>query len=308
MRMRTHAMAGVAAAAMLTLSACGGGDAPTIGTGPGTSGNGGLPTSATSTAPSSPASPTASSPTSSSPTSSSPTSEPRTFAAGDCLESSRDPKKVDCSQPHKLEVTAVVPNSEHTGDLVKRASLRNYTCQGEAPKYTGGPAFGTILISDQVGTSADPKSGEQFVCLVAKTTADDSGYESVQGSLKGIVTKEGLAKYAFCTTDKASGDPGKIIPCTQPHVSESFGGFQNTPFGPYPGEDKMKKTALDKCRQMGKDFLGSTRGDIVISQNSSGPNPWAKGTQLTACFVQTDGTKVTKTMKGIGNKPLSSLK
>lgn len=295
----------VAVSAALLLSGCGGDSTPNVIANSTSSSS----TSQTSSSSSSTSSSSTSSVTSStSSSSSSSSSEAKTYAVGDCFQSTKL-DKVDCSKPHKLEVSAVVPNNQYTDDLTKRAALRAYTCQAEQAKYTSGPAFGTILISDDVKPASDPKANEQIVCLVAKTYPDDSGYSFVQGTLKGIVAKEGIDKFTLCTTGKAGTDEiGKIVACNQPHVSEAFGGFQHTPFGPYPGEDKIDQPALKKCMEMGKNFLGATRKDIVIAKNSSGKGPWSRGSQLTACFVQTDGTMVTKSMKGIGNKPLSSLK
>ena len=132
----------MAVTAAVLLAGCGGDDG-----GPTVVPNSGSPStsseSSTSTAASSASSASSSS---SSSTPSSTSSAPAELAVGDCLMYSTY-EKVDCSRPHDMEVSALVPNKEYANDLVKRNTLRSYTCLTEAAKYTGGPGYGTRFLS-----------------------------------------------------------------------------------------------------------------------------------------------------------------
>lgn len=297
----------VAAVGMsVVLAACGGsGDGPTVKAGqPSTTQSS---TSSTSSETTTSSSSTTESTTSSSSTTSSP-SAATDFAAGDCLLN-KSYEKVACTESHDLEVTAVVPNKEYSDDLVKRAALRNYTCQSAAGTYISGPAYGSLWLGEGITPSKDPKSSERITCVVMLYKTDDSGIQTINYSAKDVIKKEGFDKYQFCTSTLPSGDSVKLTPCNGPHVAESTGGFITGKFGdPYPGLAKHNAAMHAKCRPIAQKYLGAVRTDIVSSQNSSPESGWKKGVQITSCFVQTNGTKVTKTMKGIGNKPLSSLR
>jgi hypothetical protein len=227
---------------------------------------------------------------------------------GDCLRN-KTYEKVACTDNHELEVSAVVPNTQYTDDLVKRTALRNYTCLSAAGTYTGGPAYGTLWLGDGITPSKDSKSNERIACVVMLYKNDDSGVQSINYSAKDVIKKDGFDKYQFCTSSLPSGDSVKLTPCNGPHVAESTGGFMTGKFGdPYPGLAKNNAAMYAKCKPISQKYLGTTtRTDIIPSQNSSPESGWKRGIQITACFVETNGTKVTKSMKGIGNKPLSSV-
>lgn len=296
----------MAVTAAVLLAGCGGDDGgPTVvpnSVSPSTSSE-----SSTSTAASSASSSSSSSTPSSTPSSTS--SAPAELVVGDCLMYSTY-EKVDCSRPHDMEVSALVPNKEYANDLVKRNALRSYTCLTEAAKYTGGPGYGTRFLSQGISASKDPKSAERIACVVMLYNETDTGIEKVSRSVKNAVKTDGFEKYQLCTSLPPSGDKVKMVPCSQPHVAESIGGFITGKFGDaYPGLDKHNANMLKQCRPYAQRYLGAQRRDIVASQNSSPASGWKRGQPITACFVETvGGVKVTKSMKGIGNKPLGSLK
>lgn len=226
---------------------------------------------------------------------------------GQCLRG-RSYERVECTEPHDSEVTAVIANKEYPTDLVKRTALRNYTCINAAATYTGGPAYGSLFLGDGLTPASDPKSSERITCIVRLYKSDDSGAQTVSTSAKDAIKRDGFEKYQFCTSTLPSGDKVTLTDCKGPHVAESTGGFVTGKFtDPYPGLAKHNAAMHAKCKPLAQKYLGAVRADIVNSQNSSPASGWAQGIHITACFVETKGTKVTKTMKGIGNKPLSSV-
>lgn len=294
----------------VVLAACGGSDGPTVEAGQSstTQSSTSASSSSSSDTTSSSSSTSSETSTSSSTSSTTTTTAPVDFAVGDCLRN-KTYEKVACTDNHELEVSAVVPNTQYTDDLVKRTALRNYTCLSAAGTYTGGPAYGTLWLGDGITPSKDPKSNERIACVVMLYKNDDSGVQSINYSAKDAIKKDGFDKYQFCTSSLPSGDSVKLTPCNGPHVAESTGGFMTGKFGdPYPGLAKNNAAMYAKCKPISQKYLGTTtRTDIIPSQNSSPESGWKRGVQITACFVETNGTKVTKSMKGIGNKPLSSV-
>ncbi|GAB3585828.1 hypothetical protein GCM10027579_20490 [Calidifontibacter terrae] len=206
------------------------------------------------------------------------------------------------------EVTAVLPNTQYRDDPVKRAALRAFTCLTESGKYIGGPPVGARTIDAEVSSSVDPLADSRFVCLV-QSFYNTSG-EKVDFSMHNIVKTQGWDKWKLCTSTLPSSAKMDLISCDQPHLAEAVTGFNDGPFEKaYPGDDALKKAALERCRPLGKAYLGNVnRSDIVVSQNSAGSASWARGTHITGCFVQTDGTKVTKSLRNAGSKPLAQFK
>ncbi len=264
-------------------------------------------TSAASTGASSSSSSPSQSSTSSEQSATSSSSAVPTYAVGDCLDGT-DFVKVSCTQLHWYEVSAVVPNTQFADDPVKRDALRSFTCMNALATYIGGPPVGTRTIDAAVTSVVDPQADRRFVCL-AQSFYNPHG-DKVDFSLRNIVKKQGWEKWKLCTSTLPSSAKLDLISCNSPHVAEAVTGFNDGPFDkPYPGQDKLNKTALQRCSALGKKYLGNvSRRDVVVSQNSAGPGPWAKGTHITGCFVQTDGTEITKSLRNIGHRPLASLK
>ncbi len=267
----------------------------------------------TVSAPSTTASPSTSvatqAPSESPTTTASPTNEPISYEVGTCLNDQPEWKAVDCDSRHFFEVSAVVKDSRYAGDLVKRSAYRNSVCDAKTAKYIDGPAYGSMLLAEPLPVAADPDNAKQIVCVVSEHKGDDSGIISRTGSLEGALKGDGFYDYQMCLEGKASAAEVKITPCDGPHVSEATYGFIMGKWGDkYPGSDKVNKTSLEKCKKYDRKYLGAERSDISLAQNSSGKGPWDKGHRLTVCFVQVNHGKVTKSLKGIGHKSLSSYR
>ncbi|GAB3585836.1 septum formation family protein [Calidifontibacter terrae] len=216
--------------------------------------------------------------------------------------------KIDCSQSHDSEVTAVLASTAFADDPVKRASFRNFTCLEQAGKYIGGPGYGTLLVGNYVTSSVDKKADSRIVCTVREYKDDDSGVQMQTTTLKNAIKTNGFDKYKFCTSELPSGPNVKLTTCSGPHVAETVWGYTWGPFGAkFPGTAQQAARAMKACTPYATKYLGATRSDVVPSQNSAPESNWVRGNQLTACFVQTNGTKITKSLKGIGSKPLSSV-
>ncbi len=289
------AAASSAAAAMM-VAGCGGAGGPSAS----------APTSGPTTAP------TVSSPPTDTTTSAPETGAPGKVAyrKGQCLNDSPTWESVPCTSSHYYEVTAVVHDDRYQGDLVKRSAYRHWVCDQKADAYLGGQSVATLLLADAVPPAGDPRSGERIVCLIYHAKPSDTGEVADTTSLKGALKGKGQFTYRICLAGKASDDAFHITPCDGPHVSEATAGFFIGRWAtPYPGEEAINASSLKKCRPKDKAYLGGVvRDDISFAQNSSGDTAWSQGHHITTCFVQVDHGTVDGTMKGIGNKPLSTIR
>lgn len=230
------------------------------------------------------------------------------FAEGDCFRDIDFKEPIACDKGHRREVIAVVDDKKQPSDPLKRNAHRNYVCMEKGSSYVGGPIMASRILATPISTALDPKADERIVCAVQVQKSDDSGSMDVKVSVKNALKGEGFDNYKLCTSERASGDPGKVVSCHDPHVSEAFSGFVvGKADEKYPGKDVVNKRALTQCREKGKGLVKAGRTDIIVSSNSSGPTPWGQGLRITVCFLETKGTKVTKSMKKVGDKPLSSL-
>lgn len=287
-----------AVGSLLLVAGCGGGAGPSVSSpsNPGTS----SPQAAATSSVQSPSPSTSASSTRSAPT----------FHQGQCLNDSPQWTAVPCTDPHGFEVTAVVQDDRYQDDLVKRAAYRTWLCDTKLDGYLGGPASSTLLLAESVPPAGDPDSAEQIVCLVRHARAAATGSVQDTKSLKGVLKGKGRFTYRICLSNKASEDAFNITPCDGPHVSEatwsfSLGGWKK----PFPGEEAINKTSLQRCRSKNKAYLGGvTRSDISFAQNSSGESAWKAGHRITTCFVQVDHGEVTGTMHDLKNGSLADIR
>jgi len=300
----------------LGLTACGGGDSPSV-SAPTSTGTTSATQSASDTG--SPSQAPSSSSEESSDTSTS--GESSTSAGGDTVAAHFEPgqcyddtvnwKLTPCEQSHKLEITKVVQTTKDSDDLVKRGVLRTWTCNDAVAPYVGSPSAGfSRILGQPVPTAVDPGSATDIVCAAALAKPDDSGYEEIDYSLKNRIKDKGYVDYRICTKDRPSkSDSPRIVPCTEPHKAETIGGYViGKPNGKYPGGNAVDRAALKHCVPLAKKYLGTTRGDVIAAANSTGEPGWKQGTTMTACFVEaTHGTFV-KPLKGMKNRPLSHFR
>lgn len=298
-------LAAATGALCLSLAACGGGGGSTTVSG-GTTSDSTTPatTSATTVPPTTTTSPSTSSSSSSS-------NAAADFKAGQCYDDTTSWSLVACTQPHKLEITAVVNTTKDAGDIVKRGVLRNWTCNNVLPGYLGSNSAGfSRILGQPVPTVVDTGSAKHIVCAAALAKADDSGYEQISYRLHNRVKDKGYLPYRICTSDRPSKvDSPKIVPCTQPHKSETIGGYViGKPDGKYPGSAPTDRLALSKCTPLAKTYLGTVRSDVIAASNHTGAPGWKQGTTLTACFVEVTTGTVMKPLKGMKNQPLSKFR
>ncbi|WP_275238896.1 septum formation family protein [Luteipulveratus flavus] len=307
---RTAAMAVLAAGVMTMTAACGGGDDVSVAPAS-TATSSAAPTG--SAAPSSSSTSESSSPstTSAAPSTSS-SAAAKSFTVGQCLGDKPSYTAIDCSAPHDFEITAVVPSTAHQGDLVKRSAYGTATCNEQTSTYLGTQAWPVTRVqSAPLPSVADPQNASRFVCLTYRVDTSLDKREKVSGSMKGKLAGDGIRPYVICLKGRASqSNDVEFVPCSQPHVSEAVGGKLNGKAdSPFPGASKISSDALKFCTPVGQKFLGTkVRKDIVVSQNSGGPGPWSRGQMVTGCFVEVTSGTVSKTLAGIGAKPLTSYR
>lgn len=299
----------VAGLMTLALGACSD-DGPTVSnpSAPATSGSqGGATPSGGSESSSPPSSPSTSE---TSEETSSAASEP--LAKGDCLGPKPSYERVKCSEPHDYEVFYAKGDTKYSDDLVKRGAWSTATCYTQGAKFLGNEGFGvTRLAVESVPQEANPDNSKRVACMAKEYRTSGRGLASSTSSLKGKLKGNGFYNYNLCAKNLASDTDMEIVVCTEPHSSEAIGGKLNgKPGDPYPKDGKKIHAAARKfCKPLAAKFLGGARSDIAYAENSGGKKPWSEGKMISGCFVEIkDKTKVTKTMKGIGDKPISSLK
>lgn len=302
---------GIAAMALSLTAACGSNDAPTVG-GPATTA---APTQSASTpATSSETSSTSTSPSSTAPSTTTTTSAAaKNFTVGQCLGDRPAFTEVSCQSGHTFEVVAVIPNADNAGDLLKRSAAGSALCNEAGATYLGSGGFPVTRVDvAPLPTAGDPQAASRYVCVTSDYTPDLKKRNTATiGSAKGKLAGDGFYNYRFCLEKRASQtDDVKVVPCTSPHQSEATGGFLNgKPGQKFPGGAVITSNAMKYCTPVGQKFLGTkTRRDIIVSQNSGGTGPWSRGQMVTGCFVEVTSGTVTKSLRYILAKPLTSYR
>ncbi|WP_018156543.1 septum formation family protein [Demetria terragena] len=306
--MKRASLVAATSAGLLTvaLSACGQDKGPTV-TLPSTPASG-------SQTPTETSAPTTESPSTSSSSSSSTTTEPaKPIAAGDCLGPAPSYTRVKCNEAHTFEVFFVKDDKTSADNLVKRGAWVKATCNTEGAKFLGNTGFFVSRVDvDPAPATVNPDSSSRIACMAKEFRTSLRGLVSSATSLKGALKGDKYNKYQLCSKGKASDTDLKLVSCLEPHAGESVGGKINgKPGDPFPkgGDNKIHADARKYCQPLAKKYLGATRSDITFAENSGGPGPWARGDMVSGCFVETkDGSTVTKSLKGIGKKPLKSYK
>lgn len=285
----------------LTVGACSSDEGPTVS----------APSSpvATSAAPTTSESSTSSTSSSSS-SSASPADQP--LKAGDCLGPQPDYERVACDEGHTFEIYHVEQEDTHADDLVKRGAWSMATCYTEGAKFLGNEGFGVTRISvEPVPTTVNTDADKVIACMAKEYRTSGTGLASSTSTLKNALKGDKFYDYNLCAKGKASADQLEIAVCSEPHAAEAIGGKLNGKRGDaYPKDgNKIHTEARKFCQPLAKKFLGGARSDISFAENSGGKKPWSEGKMISGCFVETkDGSKLTKSLKGIGDKPLSSYK
>ena len=102
----------------------------------------------------------------------------------------------------------------------------------------------------------------------------------------------------------------KSAPCTSKHAAEAVGGgFIGQPTEVFPGTNAINQRTSTLCTPAYNAFIGKTtkpRTDISMVTIPPSPTAWSKGSRRVSCWVQVKSGQVTKSLKGIGDKPLAS--
>ncbi len=288
-----RAMAAVGAVA--SLAACGGaGAAPTVQES----------ASGTSTPAVTPSSPS-SSPTS---TSSAPSPGiPASIKTGECLIDTDAYAIVPCTRTHVYQVTAVVKDARESTNTTARAVLRKETCNASLTKFSGGAPVGLLALGGPVALVDDPLNSSRIVCLMHLRTDGDGSNRVIDFSLENKLAGSAALQYTFCV-DKVKGFD--IVKCTVAHRGQTTGGYLAGKYvEKYPGKARLASLRDQNCPKLGSAFLGSaSRSDIKATGLSVTESAWAQGDRYAACFVEVTSGTVSKSLQGIGSKPLTSYR
>lgn len=267
--------------------------------------------STTSAAPSSPATSGASSASSTNGSDEMPPPE-----VGECYTDTDEmTTEVACDTAHDVEVVAVKPDTKYADDPLKRAAHRQHQCFVEGDEFVGAPSAATRLVILPITTGNHPAAATHLICgafVAAPTLSEDATFPDLTKSLRNVLKGDGYDEYKLCYAGRASDDDmGKVVPCDEPHASESFTlvpGGSGDPDAKFPGLEALNKKALPQCRKAGAKYVEG-RKDITIAANAGGANSWREGFRQVGCFLQTtDGSKVTKSLLKAGKTPVSELR
>ncbi|KNX36660.1 septum formation family protein [Luteipulveratus halotolerans] len=235
------------------------------------------------------------------------------LTVGQCTLKETDWTRLACSAPHEYEVTAVVADSSHPTDMLKRHEMREATCERRTAAYLGSDAMQTTHYrSITYPISKDPQEKSRFICMVGAFDPTFSKVGQVTGSVKGRLAGPGAvyndrACAAQPISPTATTQPA---PCSGKHVAEAVGGgFIGQPTEVFPGTNAINQRTSALCTPAYNAFLGKTtkpRTDISMVTIPPSPTSWSKGSRRSTCWVQVKSGQVTKSLKGIGDKPLAS--
>lgn len=281
--------------AVVLLTACGGaGDAPTVR----------KAASTTSTPASTPSAP------SSSPTSTSSAPDPgipASIKSGECLVDTDAYAIVPCTRTHAYQVTAVIKDARESGNTTARAVLRKETCNASLTKFSGGAPVGLLALGSPVPLVDDALNASRIVCLIHLRTDGDGSNRIIDFSLENKLTGNEALKYTFCVDQVKGFD---IVKCTVPHKGQTTGGYLVGKYvEKYPGKARLASLRDTNCPKLGAAFLGTaTRSDVKATGLSVTEAAWAQGDRYAACFVEVTSGTVSKSLQGIGKKPLTSYR
>lgn len=296
---------GLAVAVLVTLSvgACGPDDGPSVT--PPTSAVDTEATGQTSTPNSSSSSETPSTTSSTGPATDGPVS------TGTCLGAEPTFVRTSCDQPHYFEVYHAEKDNRFAGDRAERKRYVTGMCYEKSTAFVGerGVPF-TLVLVDVAPAKVNPEQDGRVVCMLSKIEKDGEGLELRDSSLRNILKGKGAEAYNLCTKGKATATEVEVVTCDQPHAAEAVASkYNGKPGDPYPKDaHKIHSRAVEFCKPKVKAFLGGTRDDITVAENSGGKKPWEDGKMISVCFAQVEKGPVTESLKGIGDKPLSSYR
>ncbi|AKU17457.1 septum formation family protein [Luteipulveratus mongoliensis] len=236
------------------------------------------------------------------------------YTAGTCMTKEPDWTVISCGGDHQYEVTAAVPTTQFADDMIKRHELREATCDRKAAEYVGYDGFNsTRYRSLTFPIAKDSAAGSRIVCLVGEFDESWDKVATVKGSYKGKLKGNAPYETRGCVEKRVTGLTSvEMSPCSKKHASEAVGGgFLGQPTDAYPGDAERNKRSDALCKPLFQAFIGKTtkpRTDIVLGKTQPSATGWSRGVRTSSCWAEVTSGQVTKTLKGIGDKPLTAYR
>lgn len=230
------------------------------------------------------------------------------FLPGTCFRpESADAEAVEvpCSEPHNIEVYAIVDLPGGKGAPFLGFDPAIELCDAEFIQITGiGLGLATVYQRSVLRPSEDTwADGERDVtCYVEypeQTTEALANIDPVRDF--GVVSIYGL-EVGDCF-DEFDDTQSNFVPisCDEPHDAEVFVDFEY-PAGPYPGEDAIDEMADELCfGQTFEDFIGLDYQNSAIFALRSRPTEetWNLGDRTINCILTDEETR-TGSLQGSG--------
>ncbi|GGL03129.1 septum formation family protein [Mangrovihabitans endophyticus] len=235
-------------------------------------------------------------------------------------------EEVDCRLRHRTETVyvGVYPSPAADADTPpsdgSAASRQAYrTCDAKTTEYVGAPwHLGRLWIGVTHPSPAAWTGGARwFRCEVMELSSveDDGGLVQRIGSLHdrlaGARSALRLSCYAIELTDSKGIAGMPAASCSAKHNAE-FAGVADARDKPYPTDDDQWAALHDLCRTVIATFV-DVPDDADLQYRTGvislpgGEDVWALGDHTLRCYLWTDSTDLTVSLKGKGTKALPIL-
>jgi hypothetical protein len=231
---------------------------------------------------------------------------------GSCM-TARAFTKVDCAEPHDVEVAAIqtLPDPGGTpfpGEAALSA-LAIPRCRAELPGYLGGPAFDATRLQSWVfwPSPADWERGERWLLCSAIEIGGGGKSTERTGQLHGTLGADGFLVFQTCTTGSPSKDARlRTVTCDQPHQAEAVPDILTlgTPADRIPSKERMNVLARGHCDRAVASYLAvANRRDVISSWRLPTQQSWEQGYTSVVCYAEAN-SRITGRLNRIGNQSL----
>jgi hypothetical protein len=219
-----------------------------------------------------------------------------------------------CSSSHYYE-TAYVGNfagAKASATLPPKASADEYSqCQVESGKYLGGDVHDArVTLHVTMPSDRDWELGARwFRCDLTTFTDFDSRPDATSNTeaLKDGMVGDKPARMQCINTPDADNDTITSMPlvkCSESHNAE-FVGYSLAAEGDYPADEALNKLG-DSCLDLIDGYIGAIRKEGFLGWIWYIPTrgEWRLGDRTVSCFVVgIDGHHWTGSIEGLGSKP-----
>lgn len=230
------------------------------------------------------------------------------FLPGACYQPvffGSEPERVDCAEPHRIEVYGTHRLSGDRDAELPPAELVARLCDGDFLATTGVSADLQLVLNRLVIRPSEvtwAQGEREVICYVVYPEPTDRLLNQINPLRSlGLVSIHGL-RSGDCLADfDPAGTRFRLVDCFNAHEAEVFAAVE-LPAGPFPGAAVIDPLADDRCFGNGFiSFVGLSYPESEVEALKSVPNEatWALGHRVIAC-IATDGLLRYESLAGIG--------